>query len=169
MALSPEAKRLAFYYPAVQSSVSERASTADVFSAVRSALAQAGATPPSGLFKAVNELRSAAVQERNFAASLGRQEASDPILGSSVPQAIFARSGEVQAMNPLLQVDYQVTHRDQEGNLTTSWATSFNIPFTDGLTKSDLVDLIGTDAEAGAARYGKELVGDPVLGAVLAY
>jgi hypothetical protein len=165
----PEATRYAFWYPAVQGAVTERASTADVFAAVRSALADQGITEPPGLFKAVNELRSIAVAQRNYAQALQKAPNDAPILGTQVPTALWAREPDAMRINPLLQVNYQVTTRDQEGNLVSRWLTSFGVPFQEGLTKDDLSAMVALDAEASASSYGSELEGDPVIGAVLAY
>lgn len=151
------------YWGTIQSAVSQRASTADIWSAIKAAqAAEPGGGGPVTL-QGVNELRSAAAQLRNGAENLSAARSVEE--GSGLAQGITGAmmatapwSGDQQVLSTL--ADYQVRF---EALFTTPLGESASVTLTalfpNGALPATVGDLISA-LGAWAPASGSMPVGD---------
>lgn len=141
----------------IQQAVGNRASTAEIWGALRSVLAPNGEPLPSGAFQAVNQLRGLAASVRNAAESFGKANDSDLVTSTMVSQNINSRDALQQALAPSYEIRYQAT-LTIDGVSTVQWFTSHTSMLT-GMTKGDLVSLLALGNEALGSEYGGSVDG----------
>lgn len=136
----------------IQQAVSERASTADVWAAVRSALAPEGGPLPTGSFQIVNQLRGMAAGIRNAASNLAASDLDSLIQPNMVSQNINSRDLLQQALAPQYEIRYQATLTTEEG-ATTRWFTA-HVSSLAGMTKGDLISQLAFGNTLLSEDYG---------------
>lgn len=122
MPLSDEGKKGLLYWNNIQSSVSGRATTAELWSAIREAAAREGLDSPGITLQAVNELRSSAAQIRNAGDRLMSEPAQNGLTASHIAEAPWSRPLEERASSPMLQVRFELS-MIRDGQLVTEWKT----------------------------------------------
>ena len=145
----------AAWWGAIQGSVRARATTAEVWSAIRDFGAREGLTYPPGMFQEVNRLRSAAVGLRVATQRLGTALNTDAITGSMVGQTIYTRPGASRDL--LRQYHVRVNYEAvRAGQLEQSYIT---LPYTGSLpgTVGELRDDAQIATEALVEGYGASL------------
>lgn len=155
MPLSPEGGAYAWAWGAVQAAVSARASTADVFAAVRAEAARAGQELKAGMWEAVNELRSLAATIRNGADAFQSADRSEAFTRQFAPSDINARDQADQALFPEVLVRFTLNYTDENGNEGERPLT-VRINWTPDMTVGDVQDQVENLAAGLAERYGVE-------------
>lgn len=146
------------YWGTVRGAVAQRASTADVWGAIRD-MAAASGLPNLGIsLQDFNQLRSAAVGVRNAGETLAKAPAEWGLNSSMIGVTPYARSLADRANTPQWSVGMYHTTADLEGNESTDYRM---VRFTGQLpaTKADLELALEQDAEALADKYGRTHVG----------
>ncbi|HVD03202.1 MAG TPA: hypothetical protein VNF75_03580 [Candidatus Dormibacteraeota bacterium] len=152
--LSAGAQALMPYWGAIQGAVGSRASTAEVWTALRGASDAMGIPIPAGAFLAVNQLRSMAVQVRTAGEALGSAAAEAGLTSAMIGQAPYGRTLQEQALAPAWEVRFQNTLRI-DGAESTIWSTTYyygSLPATAG----ELISGVTADAAMMAGNYGAE-------------
>ena len=153
MPVSEGAQSILFAWGAIEQATANRASTAEVYQAIRDAATAQGMPAPSIPLRAVNELRSYAVAIRNASEALERADTSTALLSDYIAQAPWSRDLAAQNAAPELQVRFEQSFIDQAGGAFTQWRTlliSGAIPET----IQSLYDHTEATAEALADEYG---------------
>jgi hypothetical protein len=155
VAISDSARSALTFWGAIQSAVSQRATTAEVYSAIRDYAETDLGGHPLPTLAAVNELRSLAAQTRNASEALGnardlseRYGIDSPI--SSQMMSLTVSSRDQQSISTLAQ--YQVRFETQfltpSGVAASAWVTAkygaAELPSSVG----DLVDAVSSYALA---------------------
>ena len=152
--LTPEGTALMPFFGAIQGAVTNRLSTADVWSALRSASEAQGLPIPSGAFLAVNQLRSIAVGMRTASEALAAAGAEAGITSAMIGQAPYGRTLQEQTLAPAWEVRFQNTLL-QDGEQSSVWSTTYyygSLPATTG----ELLSGVSADAAMMASNYGAE-------------
>jgi hypothetical protein len=147
----------AAWWGSILAAARKRATTAEVWQAIRSYADEAGLQLPPNLFAEVNRMRSLASGLRASSDQLMRARSSDALTSGMIGHQIYQRGGPGQALAPLYHVRFQMEHQ-LEGLRSTGWYTleySGQLPDTVG----DLMDDIAGYAEGLSGTYGVELVG----------
>jgi hypothetical protein len=157
MDFTPGQRKLLLYWGNIQQSVTARASTADLWAAVRSAAAAEG-TPLSGVrIQDMNGLRSIAASMARSQRDLAALRPDSVITGAMIGRDLSSRPLTDQALAPryLVRFEHDVL---VDGQLQTVWRSSF---FDGALpsTKGDLLNALEQDAVAMADDYGTTHVG----------
>lgn len=158
MPLSDAGKAAMAYWGTIQSAVAQRATTAELWSAIR----DAQATEPGGVgavtVQGVNEVRSAAAQIRNGGEALAAARADSETTGMdrSITSAMMSTapwSSTQQALTAL--ADYQVRFQALFTNpLGEASSVMLTAKFPNGAlpaTVGDLVDALGAFAPASGS------------------
>ena len=151
MDLTSGQKQLLAYWGIIQAAVSQRASTAALWEAVRSdALAQ-GVTIQGVSAIDMGRLRSIVADQRNAMEAFGLLRPNEAITQSQIGTDISARDLAAQALAPtwLVRFEHDVV---VEGELQTLWRTSTfegSLPATAGSLRS----AVEADAQALADDY----------------
>lgn len=157
MPLSDEGKRGLLYWNEIQASVSQRASTAEVWTAIREAAAREGLDSPGISLQAVNELRSYGAQIRNAGERLMGEPAQNGLTGSHIAEAPWSRPMDERAASPMLQVRFEL-QMIRDGQLVSEWKTLVH----SGRTPTTIADLQRIIERAGmslAASYDSDYAG----------
>jgi len=144
------------WWGAIQGSVSARATTAEVWSAIRAFGEANQLAYPPGMFQAVNQMRSLSTGLRQAAESLGTALNADAITGGMVGQLPYARPPTSQDV--LRQFHVRVNYEAvQNGEAMQSYIT---LPYTGSLpeTVGQLRDDAQIVAESLIEGYGAALV-----------
>ncbi len=166
MALLPSDDAYQRYWGPILAAVEERADTATIYQVVRDEVAKSGQPAPPGMFHAVTQIRSAAVQYRQ-AGVLMAKAADDATVDSRLaPQAIWSRDLGDQAISPKIQVVFQLTHQLPGQESVTEWRTAYDIDWTPDMTVGELRDAVQEAAEAMSMRTATGVGGTPT-GAVV--
>lgn len=155
--LSPAGQRALTYWGSIQSAVSDRASTSEVWSAIRGAAASLGLDSPGITVAGVNELRSYAASARNAMERIDRAPDSANIIGRYVSAAPWGRSMAEQNAVPRYQVNFEHT-TILEGQEVTSWRPLMIAGAIPG-TVGDLRDAVEAAGNELADDYDMEHVG----------
>ena len=157
MELTPGQHRLMALWGSIESAVSQRASTADLWSAAREASLAEG-VPLTGVSATdMSGLRGMAAQMRNASEMLATAGAGASITGDMVAQTPWSRPLSEQNALGIWQVRYQHTVIE-DGQPVTAWRTSI---FEGGLppTVEQLNQAVNEDALAVADSHGTSNVG----------
>lgn len=120
--LPASARRALTYWGSIQSSVSERASTAQVWDAIRGAAAELGLDSPGVTVQGVNVLRGYAAAGRNSMEALSKAPDTAGIESRYVSAAPWGRSDREQNAVSRYQVRFEHVTLN-EGQETTNWRT----------------------------------------------
>ena len=157
-ALSDAGRNAMAYWGTIQGAVSDRTSTADIWSAIKDAQASQPDKFGSVTVQGVNEIRSAAAAIRNTSESLSNARSVEE--SSGLPQSITGKmmttvpwSRDQQVLNTL--ADYQVRF---EALFTTPLGASASVMLTAKYgagelpaTVGELVDALGSYAPASGS------------------
>lgn len=138
------------YWGAIEHAVASRASTADLWAAIRGVTADPSNKLTGISFREVNQLRSAAAGIRNAGQRLNAAEPDQVLRGNMLHTAPWARSEDQRELTPKLQVRFEHTVLNQ-GVPETEWRTYLH-PGPAPQTVGDLRDLVD--------RAGRELARD---------
>lgn len=156
MADDPTRAKAEAWWGSILASAREKATTAEVWDAIRSYASDAGVALPSDIFQRVNDMRSLAVGLRTSSESLMRASTDQAITNREIGQQLYARSPFDQAAAPLYHVRFEMTTQ-VGGQQETGWYTleySGQLPATVG----DLFADLGDYADGLAGSYGQALV-----------
>lgn len=157
MDFTPGQLKLLAYWGPIQSAVSQRVSTADLWAAVRAEAAARGQTLTGVSAVDMNVLRSIASEQRNVASSLAAARPDQGITANMIARDVSSRPLSAQNAAPawLVRFEHQVLIGGQE---VTQWRTSTFEGFLPG-TKAGLTNIITADAVALADDYQVTHVG----------
>lgn len=147
----------AAWWGTILAAARERATTAQVWQAIRDYSAQAGVALPPNLFMEVNRMRGLASGLRRASDVLGRSRPDQAITGRMLGQQIYARDPFAQSLAPSYHVRFEMTTR-QAGRSETGWYTlqyDGVLPNTVGRLMDDVLDY-ATGLSGG---YGVEFGG----------
>ena len=141
----------------IQGGVSERATTAEIWDAIRNLAAQENIRLPSDMFLQVNTMRSQAAALRNASEALGRASASTPLTSTFLAPLPYGRTAVEQTLAPAYHV--RVEYLARRGNETDhSYVT---LDYSGGQLPATVGELYG-DAQVATAglvdTYGGELI-----------
>jgi hypothetical protein len=165
MALSDIAGKYAYAWGTIQAQSSQRASTAEVFAAVKQIAEDLGMDTPPGMFRAVNEMRSLAVQMRNAGQAFNRASPEARLTASLAPPDINARALADRNIFPEYLARFEMTHRTAEGELVTI-TRSMRDTWQPGLTVGDVTSTVAEVALGLANDYGIDLQSTSIIGIV---
>ena len=145
------------WWGVIQGAVSERASTAEIWQAIRGFAAESGAAWPPNMLQEVNRMRSQAAGLRNASERLDRARPTDALTGDMLAPLPYARPGPEQEL--ARQFHVRVGYTATKGNETeTSYITlgySGQLPATVGELYADAQAVTAATVDT----YGGELVG----------
>lgn len=147
----PTAKATAFWGP-IQGAARERASTAEIWQAIRDYAASSGTALPSNMFAEVNRMRSLATGLRVSSERLARAKDSDAITSSMIGRQVYGRNDIERSLAPAYHVRFELTTHTADGP-STGWYTleyGGSLPSTVG----QLMAEVGYYAEGLADSYG---------------
>lgn len=145
MELTPGQKALLPFWGNIQSAVSQRVSTADLWAAVREASAAEGVVLRGVSATDMSGLRGLAASQRNGSQSFDTARPDQVITGQMIAQDLSSRSLQDQALAPSWIVRFE-QDLNVSGRLMTVWRSSVfegSLP----ITKGDLMNTLDTDAE----------------------
>lgn len=141
----------------IQAGVSERATTAEIWDAIRSLARQEGLTLPPDMFLCVNELRSRAAQLRDASLRLGRASDSTALTSDYLSALPYGRPPVEQSLARRFHVRVEYNARrgaELERSYITLDYSGVALPATVGELRADA--LVAT---AGLVdTYGGELI-----------
>lgn len=149
----PQVKPAA-WWGTILAAARERATTAQVWQAIRDYSDQAGLAIPSNLFAEVNRMRSLASGLRVSSERLGRARPTDSITRAMIGSQVYQRSPTERELAPLYHVRFEML--SSAGGVTSrDWYTleySGQLPSTVGKLTDDVLDY----ALGLSAGYGVE-------------
>jgi hypothetical protein len=160
MDLTPGQTKLLAYWGNIQSAVSQRASTADLWAAVRGAADAEGVSLAGISVTDMSGLRGLAAGQRNAMDNLQRTSPDQVITGTMIATDLSSRPLADQTLVPswIVRFEHDVTI---DGELVTVWRSSVfdgSLPPTVG----DLRDAVNADAEAMATSGSGGLTAESV-------
>lgn len=151
MALSPEARLARTYAGPIAAAVSQRASTSEIWDAIRAAAASVGEGAPLPSLAAVNELRSLYASSRNAAEALDSARSTEERtgLGQSITGTMVStgfRSRDTQALQTAADylVRFERQYVDPFGKTGTQWITTRYSAGTLPPTVGELIDALSS-------------------------
>lgn len=169
--LRPGAQKLLSYFGVIASSVAERASTHELWEAIRSEAARRGEQLSGVGAIDVGQLRGIAAGLRNGRQALSTADRNLPLPRGAVAQNIYSRPEAQQSLAPAYHVRFNVGVRGPTGlqQKTMTWVMTGALPNTWG----ELADSVEAFAMALAEQGDSELeagflesVGDYEISAV---
>lgn len=145
------------YFGAILAASRAHATTAEVWTAIRSQAAAAGYRFPADIFSQVNAMRSAAVGIIRASEALASADPSQAIGPQFLAQAPWGRSPEAQAAFPIVQARYQMTTVGPGGE-ETGWYRWEMPGGLDGWTVGEVQDAIAAYAADAASDYSTAFV-----------
>lgn len=121
--LTPGMLKLTTYWGTIQSAVSQRASTADLWSAVKNAAAAEGFSIAGASGADMSRLRGIAAANRNAMETFSRSGAGLGITANMVGSELYARDPTTQALTPRFVVRF-AHNVIENGAETTQWRAS---------------------------------------------
>lgn len=157
MDFTPGQLQLLAYWGTIQQAVSERASTADLWSAVRNVAAAEGVSFIGVTATDMSALRGIAAGQRNARETLAAARPDQAIEPTMIASDLSARGQAEQNLAPswLVRFEHDIT---VNGQLQTVWRTSTIDGFLPA-TKSDLLASVTQDAVGMADDYGVTHIG----------
>jgi hypothetical protein len=141
----------------IQGGVSERATTAEIWDAIRSLAQQEGLKLPSDMFLQVNTMRAQAAALRNASERLGRAGASAPLTSEFIAGLPYARTATEQTLAPRYHVRVNYVARrgaETEHSYITLDYTGGLLPSTVGQLYQDATTMTASLVDT----YGGELI-----------
>lgn len=132
----------AAWWGTILAAARERATTAEVWGAIREYADQAGVALPSNLFAEVNRMRGLASGLRRSSEVLSQARSSDAITASMIGSQLYARSPTERELAPLYHVRFEMVS-SVAGQLSRDWYTleySGRLPGTVGALMDDVLD-----------------------------
>lgn len=167
MALSDLARQFAAYWGVIRSNAFARATTTVLWQAIANFEDTFNLVRAQGLFKAVTEMRSLAVAQRNAAEAFASAENADAIDASMIAEDVNSRPVTEQSLSPKYLIKFEANVITQEGP-DTRWMTVTTNDLG-GMVKSDLLDQLdqsGIDMSTGCGALYSGLTGDLQIVAV---
>lgn len=155
---NPQTGGIGWAWGAIREAANERASTAEIWQAVRESAGRVGATLPPGAFASVNTLRSLAVQLRTAGENFARSAPTDLFSWNMAPLGINARPAGDRELLPMFKVTFDLQTFDPDGNLQTRTVSMID-NYVEGMTVGDVQDLVLDSAEGLAAGYEQSFAG----------
>lgn len=147
------------YWGSVYGAVNQRASTADVWAAIRNQVESVHGSSFGITLQDFNQLRSQAVAVRNSVEHFNGSPLESGLTGESIGNVPWQRDQGARNASPIYQVRFAHTAADKfSGEESTDYRS---VTFTGGLpeTKQALIDAVNRDAEALADNYDTDHVG----------
>lgn len=141
----------------VQGATTQRATTAQVWDAIRAAAAEEGRPIPPDAFQTVNRLRSMSVGLRNATEAFRSAEGNQVIVDRMIGTTPYARDLNAQNAMPRWQVSFQQLTQTETG-VSLVWRSDI---FTGALptTKADLINELNATGLLLAEQYNVRHVG----------
>lgn len=152
--LSPAGQRALTYWGSIQASVSDRATTSEIWGAIRDAQTALGDGAPSVSVGGVNELRGYAAQIRNAGERYENARPEEPLDARMIAPAPWGRSQAEQNAVPMYQIRFE-HNTITEGTWSHDMRTMY-IRGTTPPTVGDLFQMVDDAGEDLAADYGTE-------------
>lgn len=132
--------RIEAFWGTIQASARSRATTAQVWEAIRARQDELGFRLPSTALADVNRLRSLATGLAETARRIGRAGDDDALTGRMIAQQVYARTETVRGLAPSYHVRFQVPVTTPEGTRRDWYTMEYNgpLPATVGALRSDL-------------------------------
>lgn len=149
------------YWGTIRNSVQGRATTTDVWNAIRAYQARFNLPSPTGGFTMVTKMRSIAAAQRNASEAFTAAGPETAMNARYIATDINARPLAEQQLAPLYNIRFEVTHL-VDGVETTGWLTVVKrgaLP----ATKGGVLDLIA--AELPGLAIGSEMIVTGTTGA----
>jgi len=145
------------WWGVIQGAVTERASTAQIWEAIRGFAAESGTSWPPNMLQEVNRMRSQAAGLRNASERLGRAADTDALTGDMLAPLPYARPATEQelARQFHVRVGYTATKGDETERSYITLAYSGQLPATVGELYADAQAVTAATVDT----YGGELVG----------
>ena len=156
MDLSPDGRKAMAYWAQIDRAVTDRMTTADLWSLIRDAAEEQGLASPGVTIRGVSEVRGVAAGRLRASDYLARLEPHMAITDRAWSEAPWSRPLGQQSALPIFHVRYQHTTLGPEGE-TTTWRTSVlngSLPATMG----DLQSILDEDTSELSRKYGVEHV-----------
>lgn len=145
------------YWGVIASAAAQKLTTAALWAAISAFEAAQNIIRPSGLFQAVSQLRSLAVQQRTAATILTNASGGTALDSGMIAQDINARPLSEQALAPLFNIRFQVNTITSEGP-SDMWLTLQHRGVLPP-TKGDVVSLVGNAALDASTSYEALITG----------
>jgi hypothetical protein len=148
------------WWGTIQAAVGERASTAEVWSAIQARSAELGLATPPGMFQAVNEIRAQAAELRNASSRLAAADPAEAITGRFLAPLPYGAIGPAAGPR-LFDVRVNYTAVGPTGEVSDY----ITLRYTGGLppTVGELRDEAQLATESLVEGYGRSFTG---LGAI---
>jgi hypothetical protein len=150
---NPTTGGIGWAWSAIRGAVADRANTAQLWTAVRQVAAATGQELPSGAFRAVNALRSRAVQLRTAGEVFARAEPDQLVTGQMLPVGVTARNATERLLLPMYKITFDLEMVDSEGELQVKTVSMVD-NFLPGLTVGEAQDAVMEAAEGLSQEYG---------------
>jgi hypothetical protein len=157
MDLSPEGRAAMTYWAQIDAAVSDKLSTADLWSAIRDAADEMGLSSPGVTIRGVSEVRGIAAGRVRASDYLARLQPGMAITDRAWSEAPWSRPLGQQSALPIFHVRYQHTTLGPDGE-TTTWRTSVLNGALPG-TVDDLYSILDEDTAELSRKYGVDHVG----------
>lgn len=150
-------KGLLALWGVVRSAVDQRATTADLWSAIRS-------SGVSASFSQVNSLRGIAAEIRNAASRYAEANPDQAIVGNMISTAPWARSADLQALAPQYQLNVPYSSPEAPPGEISGWvsvrlnALPVTVAELDDLAQAQL-DQLDTPEEGATLAGGLQIMG----------
>lgn len=143
------------FWGTIQAAVERRATTAELWAAIRDRTAETGWELPRGMFGEVNRLRSIAASLRRSAEAIAKASPDDPLTSSMIGRLPYARDAVSQSLLPAWHVRTEV-RVVRAGEESREWLT---LEYQGALpaTVGDLRSVAAAIAAAILEGYNAEL------------
>lgn len=149
---------IANYWGIIRAQVNDRATTAELWDAVRSAASAEGYTQLTGGLAEMNRLRGLSVGVRNAASVFTRARPEAAIESTMFAPDITSRSIPGLSLTPTYRVRYVRTSLDTQGVLQTNYRIE-SFPLQLPSTKASLLAEMEARAQLDVGKYAEQLVG----------
>lgn len=156
--LSPESEAFGWASGVINAGVQQKADTATLWQAIRTEAERLGVTDLSGGFRAVTELRSIYVQQRQAAESFGRSGDSELFTRQLAPEDVNARDLADQGLFPEYLVRFDLETVDDLGEVNVRTVTMRDTWLPD-MTVGQVRDAVAQSAAGLSNDYGVTLSG----------
>lgn len=151
------------YWGVARGAVANRVSTAEFYSILRAQAEILGPNANIPDFATVNQLRSNAVQARNAQERFQRSPGANVIDASMIARVPYGRSLDAQAAMPIYHVGINLHTVDMGTGEQSSQYRIVQFTGALAISKDELFNQVGQDAEALADAYGQTYAGHDVI------
>lgn len=156
--LTPRQTRALAYWGPIEHAVGERATTADIWAAIRQSSGTSKGEPIGFNSADLSVVRAYAARIRNAADTLAGATGNQGVTAGMVAEAPWARPLAERNTLPMWQVRFEHATRNAEGVIETAWRTAVYTgslaPTVDDLASDVEGDAIGIAAEYNVAHVG---------------